>query len=102
MGIQAFARKHPFALGVLSAAGIIIFFLVAMSLQGFPVSVLVSGETLPKLVLFGTLFGALMTALAVLLGRTSQALEPKLSRYRHVIWPISIGAVALMYFFMFG
>jgi hypothetical protein len=99
MTVQSFTRKHPFALGIASAAFIVVFVPAAMALQGYPLSLFLSGETLPKLVLGGAVFGAVMTGFVVVLRRVAEAIEPALSPHKMVIWPVSILAVALLFYF---
>lgn len=100
MRIQSFTRRHPFALGIATAVFFIVSILTAMRLQGFPIDLFLNGETFPKLVLGGIFFGALMTGFALVLGRVSDTVEPALSPYKKVIWPVSIAVVAAMFYFI--
>ena len=99
MSAQSFARRHPFALGMASAAFIIVFVPAAMALQAFPISLFLSSETLPKLVLGGIFFGAVMTGFALALRRAAEAIEPTLAPHKMVIWPVSIVTAALLFYF---
>ncbi|WP_294119927.1 hypothetical protein [Sphingomonas sp.] len=99
MSAQSWTRRHPIAVGIASAVFIIVFVPAAMALQGYPASLLFNRDTLPKLILAGVLFGALMTGFVLLLRRAAGTIEPTLSAHKNVIWPVSIAAAALLYYF---
>jgi hypothetical protein len=97
---QSFTRRHPLAVDVASAVFIVAFVPSAMAVQGFPPSLFLSMETLPKLILVGVLFGGLMTGCVLLIGRASDAVEPRIAPYKKLIWLVSIATAVLMFYFI--
>lgn len=101
MSIQSYVRQHPVIIGALAAVFLFLAIPASMWVQGYPLSLFLTGEMLPRLVAVATMFGIVMGLFVFLMPLLSAGFGSLPSLHRKVVGLLSAAMLLCVLILLF-